>query len=138
MTRAACRAVPTGSLGAVALLLLAACAGTGQVVGPAIMPALPAGGALVGLAGVDLEGMMGEPSLIRADGNAQYWRYSLSGCQLDLFLYADGGRPRVTYVDVRSSRGVDRRTRDDCAELGRRLRAEPLAAPAEPRVSQPF
>ena len=92
-----------------------------------MMPALPAGGALVGLAGGELEGMMGEPTLIRADGNAQYWRYSLGGCQLDLFLYADGGRPRVAYLDVRPSRGIARDAASELRRAGRRLRgAGPL------------
>lgn len=122
-----------------ALLSAAACTGTAPVARPSPISTLPADGALVGLAGGEVEGMMGEPILIRADGPAQYWRYSLGGCQLDLFLYADAaaGRPRVAYLDVRPSRGVDLRTRDACAELGRRLRAEP-PAPTEPLISQPF
>ena len=147
MSRAACRAVPARLrpvLGAVALFALAACANTGQVAREAKVPALPSGVALLGLAGGEVEGVMGEPTLIRADGPAQYWRYGLGGCQLDLFLYADpaAGRPRVAYLDVRPSRGTDGTTRAGCAELARRLRAEPVAAEAPPAagplVSQPF
>src|SRR4051794_27074285 len=139
MSRAAFRAVPARFLTAVALLSVAACTGTGQVAGPTMVPTLPAGGALVGLAGGDVEGMMGEPTLIRADGSAQYWRYGLGGCQIDLFLNADAAasRPRVAYLDVRPSRGVDRSTRDACAELGRRLRAQPTAV-APPAATEPL
>ena len=50
---------------------------------------LPAGATLIGLGGGDLQGVMGQPALIRHEGAAQYWRYGLAGCQLDLFLYAD-------------------------------------------------
>ena len=147
MSRAACRAVPARLrpvLGAVALFALAACANTGQVARAAKVPALPSGVALLGLAGGEVEGVMGEPTLIRADGPAQYWRYGLGGCQLDLFLYADraAGRPASPISTCGRRAAPTAPTRAGCAELARRLRAEPVAAEAPPAagplVSQPF
>lgn len=128
--------------GLLAMLSLTGCAGTAEVARPATAPALPVGVALVGLAGGEVEGVMGEPSLIRADGTAQYWRYGLGGCQLDLFLYADAAanRPRVAWLDVRPSRGSGSATSAACAELARRLRTADVAtAPApKPLVSEPL
>ena len=127
-------------LGLLATLPLAACTGTAEIARPAPAPALPAGVALVGLAGGEVEGVMGEPSLIRADGSAQYWRYGLGGCQLDLFLYADAAaaRPRVAWLDVRPSRGSDRATGAACTELARRLRTADAAPATEAPVSKPL
>ena len=47
---------------------------------------LPAGATLIGLRGGDLRGVMGQPALIRHEGVAQYCRYGVAGCQLDMFL----------------------------------------------------
>ena len=126
------------------MLSLAGCAGTAEVARPATTPALPVGVALVGLASGEVEGVMGEPTLIRADGTAQYWRYGLGGCQLDLFLYADAaaGRPRVAWLDVRPSRGSDSATSAVSAAQARRLRTADAATPPvpapRPLVSEPL
>jgi hypothetical protein len=135
------RAVTVGSL----VLAQAACASSGpEPVRSAAAPVagLPPGLAQIGLDSGDVQGAMGVPTLVHADGAAQYWRYGLGGCQLDLFLYADPGTsPRVAYLDVRPSRGVDPRTRSTCATLASRLShgaAVVGSAPAEPAVGQPF
>ena len=104
---------------------------------------LPPNLTLIGLGSGDVQGAMGVPTLVRADGAAQYWRYGLGGCQLDLFLYTDPGtsQPRVAYLDVRPSHGVDLGTRHACASIASRLRQNPGAVgpgAAQSTVSQPF
>ena len=66
---------------------------------------LPSGIRLIGLGGGELEGLLGRPTLVRSERQAQYWRYSLGECQLDLFLYAEpaSALSRVVYLDVRPS-----------------------------------
>ncbi|HEX6014043.1 MAG TPA: hypothetical protein VFY87_20060 [Geminicoccaceae bacterium] len=78
---------------------------------------------LAGLGGGELEGLLGPPTLVRSEQDAQYWRYSLGSCQLDLFLYADpgGGPSRVAYFDVRPSRHAPPGRVGACADLGRAL-----------------
>ena len=104
---------------------------------------LPAGATLIGLGGGDVEGVMGRPALVRQEGGAQYWRYSLAGCQLDLFLYADptAGSVRVAYLDARAGTSERRpRERAACADLAARLRAgvTPSRAQPVPTVSDPL
>jgi hypothetical protein len=128
---AAGRAVP----GLVPLLLLAAaCAADGgapdrdlsaaraptTAAATRIVPPPWGGVQLVGLGGGELEGLLGQPALVRSEQDAQYWRYNLGGCQLDLFLYADprGGPPRVAYLDVRPSRHAPPGRTAACADLG--------------------
>jgi hypothetical protein len=85
---------------------------------------LPEGGVqLVGLGAGELEGLLGRPALVRSEEDAQYRRYSLGSCQLDLFLYADpGGDPwRVTYLDVRPSQRAPPGRTIACANLAREL-----------------
>ncbi len=127
-------------LGGVSACLLAGCTAGGPppsptAAGSALAP-LPTGATLIGLVGGDLQGVMGQPALMRAEGPAQYWRYGIAGCQLDLFLFADHAAqaPRVVYLDVRPARGAPPGATADCAALGARLRAgTPVAAPAPPR-----
>ena len=131
-------------LGGLAALTLAGCAGTATV--PEQRPPatalgrLPAGVSLIGLGGGDLEGMMGTPALIRDEGTAEYWRYGVAGCQLDLFLFADRAmeQPRVVYVDVRPAVGAPPDAAADCGRLGAHLRMAPPALPPAPAVSAPL
>ena len=95
--------------------------------------ALPAGVTLIGLDGGDLEGLLGRPALVRSERQAQYWRYSLGACQLDLFLYAaSAGAPsRVVYLDVRPTGYPTAGAAAPCGELAGFLRGEPAPRPAE-------
>jgi hypothetical protein len=146
---AAGRAVP----GLVPLLLLAAaCAADGgapardlsaaraQTTAAAATRTAPpprSGVRLVGLGGGELEGLLGQPALVRSEQGAQYRRYDLGGCQLDLFLYADpsGGPPRVAYLDARPSRHAPPGRAAACADLGRALGgARPTAATVDARA----
>ena len=131
-------------LGGLAALTVAGCAGTTSA--PEQRPSatalgrLPAGVSLIGLGGGDLEGMMGTPALIRDEGTAEYWRYGVADCQLDLFLFADRAKeqPRVVYVDVRPAVGASPDAAADCRRLGAHLRVAPTALPPPPTVSDPL
>jgi hypothetical protein len=72
---------------------------------------------MVGLDGVALERLLGEPALVRRDAPAEIWQYRGADCVLDLFLYQEangqeasgpeaGGpgadRPRVLYLEART------------------------------------
>jgi hypothetical protein len=96
---------------------------------PVRVPELPGGVQLVGLHSGDLETLLGRPTLVRSEQQAQYWRYNLGGCQLDLFLYTDAkaGLARVVYLDVRPSGYASLASVDACAEVARRLRGEATA-----------
>lgn len=91
---------------------------------------------LVGLEGSELEGLLGRPSLVRREQSAQYRRYSLGSCQLDLFLYAerDAGPARVVYLDVRPTGYVTPARAAGCAELVPLLRGQPAAPPLGPHA----
>lgn len=131
-------------LGGIAALTLAGCAGTGanpeHVSLPGALGRLPAGVTLIGMGGGDLEGMMGEPALIRAEGAAEYRRYGLAGCQVDLFLVAPRAEeaPRVVHVDVRPAAGTPPAVAADCRRLGAGLRPDRTALPPAPTVSDPL
>jgi hypothetical protein len=93
------------------------------------LPALPHGVQLVGLGSTDLQSLLGQPTLVRSEQQAQYWRYNLGSCQLDLFLYTDHqtGPPRVVYLDVRPSGHVSLARADACSDTARLLRGETTA-----------
>jgi len=54
---------------------------------------------LMGLDHESLNEMLGEPALIRRDGDAEVWQYRADRCVLDLFLY--GTDKKVEHVDLR-------------------------------------
>ena len=132
---------PRALLGSLALSVLAGCAPGGPPPGSTApapeLARLPAGATLIGLRGGDLRGVMGQPALIRHEGVAQYWRYGVAGCQLDLFLYTDptSGSARVTYLDVRPAVGVSPAGAEACAHLASRLRAGARPSTPEPSPS---
>ena len=103
-------------------------AGPAAVPTPDGLPALPSGARLIGLDGGALEGLLGRPTLVRSERQAQYWRYSLGECQLDLFLYAEpaGGLSRVIYLDVRPSGYASLSEAAMCGDLAALLRGEPV------------
>ena len=129
----------TSFLGGAALVALAGCADTGARPETAVapIPGLPAGVSLIGLGGGELAGVMGEPALVRAEGPAEYRRYGLAGCQLDLFLFTDpaGGVPRVVYLDARPPVGAPPASAANCGRLAAQLRPSPLPPPV---VSEPL
>lgn len=104
--------------------LLAACADTGDsAVGgqPTAHGARP----VLGMTPAAVRQLLGEPSLRRPEPPGDYWRYTLDGCAIGLFLFKERGasEERVTYYDARSLvAGTDR-----CATW--RARLGPATAP---------
>ena len=78
---------------------------------------------LVGMATGDLRDVLGDPALVRNEGGVQYWRYSFTGCTLDLFVNADSeGGAEVVYFDLRPSTVYGNGVAEaECARLGERL-----------------
>jgi hypothetical protein len=68
---------------------------------PAAAHALLTPAGLKGLTATELKAGLGEPTLLRVDGPAQLWQYTISGCVLHVFLYDDRGVFRVTHAEVR-------------------------------------
>lgn len=58
---------------------------------------------LVGLKAEAVDALLGPPELARNERQAQYRRYRLDGCAVDLFLYDDrsNGAAKVTWFEVR-------------------------------------
>ncbi|WP_431281431.1 hypothetical protein ACQW02_18755 [Humitalea sp. 24SJ18S-53] len=69
--------------------------------------------AFVGAAPDTLRRWLGEPRLLRAEGEAQVWLYHTTSCHLDLVLYPEPGGLRVAYAAARAS-GTERRTEAAC------------------------
>lgn len=74
----------------------------------AALPPLPQIGpeALMGLDGAGVAKLIGNPSFTRADGTAQVWQYANRSCVLDVILYEESGKARVTYFEARDLYGA--------------------------------
>ncbi len=86
-----------------------------------LLPELPPRVTLVGVRAGELERMLGRPSLRRREPPAEYWRYSFTGCILDVFLYrgSETAIPEVVYFEFRNvmrAPGLD-----GCAEFASRF-----------------
>ena len=106
-------------------------AGWGGLPAPAPVPEIARNTQLVGMATGDLRSVLGEPSLVRREGAVQYWRYSFTGCILDLFVNTDeAGGSEVAYFDLRPNGqyGNDAATAE-CDRLGERLTGIERLAP---------
>jgi hypothetical protein len=115
--------------GLVAACGLAGCAGGGgsalgvaETPVPLRLPDLPPEVRLMGMEQGALEDLFGQPSVQRAEQPAEYWRYSLGRCQLDVFLYPDSatGQQEVAYFDVRPT-GYEVVGADGCSDVARRF-----------------
>jgi hypothetical protein len=120
---------PRAALTLALLGLAAGCAGRGGPVSvaespvPLRMPDLPPEVRLLGMEQDRLQSLFGQPSVQRTEQQAQFWRYSLGRCQLDVFLYPDArtGRREVAYYDVRPT-GYEVGGREGaCADVVRQL-----------------
>ena len=67
--------------------------------GMAVVPPTADPDELLGLSSDDITAKLGEPALIRRDGDAEVWQYRRVRCVLDLFLY--GSNKQVEHVDLR-------------------------------------
>ncbi len=62
--------------------------------------------ALLGKAGSEVAGLLGEPTLLRQEMGAQVWQYAGSRCVLLLYLYEGEDKAyRVTHVEARPRPG---------------------------------
>jgi hypothetical protein len=73
----------------------------------------------------DLNGLLGQPSLVRRESPAEIWQYRGKDCILDVFLYADGdskdGPYKVVYSEARDRNAG---TTDQRACLNKLLQAQ--------------
>lgn len=95
---------------------LAALAPDGPV--PAGLPAPPASSAsavaqFLGAGPEAVRRRLGEPSLRRAEGQAEIWLYAGDSCALDLVLYPGHGGLRIAHAAARAS-GTESVTEADC------------------------
>ncbi|WP_043360773.1 hypothetical protein [Belnapia sp. F-4-1] len=67
----------------------------------------------LGLGPEVLRRWLGEPSFRRHEGTAEIWLYAGPACALDLILYPEGGRLRVSHAAARAS-GAEPRTEAHC------------------------
>ena len=129
---------PLAAAAVVAAGGLAGCAGAGGGPGalgaaespvPLRLPDLPPEVGLMGMEQDALEDLFGQPSVQRAEQPAEYWRYSLGRCQLDVFLYPDPatGRQEVAYFEVRPTGHEITGRAGGCSDVAKRLDREPAA-----------
>lgn len=59
---------------------------------------------LLGMDSAALNDLLGEPVVVRREGEAEIWQYRSDECVLDLFLY--GGMRQVEHVDLRDRAGA--------------------------------
>lgn len=90
-----------------------------QRAGPARSPR--SAGDLAGLTDGELRAVMGEPDLVRAEGEVQAWLYRGPACLLDVFLEGQG-EPRVVLATARAA-GLDRVPEEVCLRALSRARA---------------
>lgn len=60
------------------------------------------------LMGLDAQGvtrLLGQPSLKRTEGPANVWQYANRLCVLDVVMYDEEGKSRVSYVELRDPLG---------------------------------
>lgn len=72
---------------------------------------------LYGLGPLALDGLLGQPNLIRIEAPARIWQYRSQSCVLDIFLYEEAGGPRVTYIEARDGEAQVVEARDCLNEL---------------------
>ena len=92
---------------------------------PVRLPELPPEVALLGMGQGKVQSLFGQPAVQRNEQHAEYWRYSLGRCQLDLFLYPDPrtGQHQVAYFEVRPTGYQVAGRASACADIARKLNA---------------
>jgi hypothetical protein len=118
-------------IGAASCLLVGCAAGPPQdatrVVSPveARLRAAPGPIQLVGLRAEAVDALLGAPELARSERQAQYRRYEVDGCAVDLFLYEDhsNGAPKVAWFEIRPVDPVMALDTRACGWLEERLAA---------------
>lgn len=92
---------------------------------PVRLPELPPEVALLGMGESRVQSLFGQPAVQRDEQHAEYWRYSLGRCQLDIFLYPDPrtGQQQVAYFEVRPTGYQVAGRASACADVARKLDA---------------
>lgn len=113
-----------------ALLLCALALAACQTTGPAgdgagtrdggarmasIRPA-PAPSELAGQDAPQVSALLGQPTLIRREADVEIWQYQGEACVLDLFLYPQGGVPRVRHLEARDRVLADSHPLESCLD----------------------
>ncbi len=82
---------------------------------------------ILGLGPDRLTELLGRPELTRREPPAEIWQYRGESCVFDVFLYAEGGLARVTYLEARDASARRVAERDCLNQLLRARLAEPLS-----------
>ena len=61
-----------------------------------------AAASLLGTRAAELRRMLGEPALLRPEGDAEIWLYAAPECRLDIVLYPEGGALAVAHAAARA------------------------------------
>lgn len=104
----------------------------GGMPAPSPVPEIARNTRLVGMATGDLKSVFGDPTLVRKEGGIQYWRYSFTGCTLDLFVNTEAnGSTEVVYFDLRPNGSYGNSSaKAECDRLGERLEGFERSTPA--------
>ncbi len=82
---------------------------------------------ILGLGPDRLTELLGRPELTRREPPAEIWQYRGESCVFDVFLYEEGGRTRVTYLEARDASARRVAERGCLNQLLRARLAEPLS-----------
>ena len=89
-----------GAAAPCAAILLVGCV-TQQAAGPGSAARVVDPQSLIGLSPGQVADTLGEPELRRPEPPAEVWQYRTETCVVDLYLYDEDGRLRVTTYQVR-------------------------------------
>ncbi len=96
------RSTVSSFAGLLALLLLSGCVTSGQNASLSSRPRVTAD-ELMGKESQAVQVALGQPRRVRKEAPAEIWQYDGGSCVVDLFLYPEGGAPRVTHIEARDS-----------------------------------
>ncbi len=82
---------------------------------------------ILGLGPDRLTELLGRPELTRREPPAEIWQYRGESCVFDVFLYAEAGLVRVTYLEARDASARRVAERGCLNQLLRARLAEPLS-----------
>ena len=82
---------------------------------------------ILGLGPDRLTELLGRPELTRREPPAEIWQYRGESCVFDVFLYAEAGLARVTYLEARDASAQRVAERGCLNQLLRARLAEPLS-----------
>lgn len=72
---------------------------------------------LVGMTGIRISSIFGDPVFVRRDPPGEFWRYRGKSCVLELFFYRRGNAQRVDHIETRANGGKKLNPADCVATL---------------------